>query len=168
MCKNLVIFLSLFLIFSCSSGSDQLETEAKKEAKTVEKATEDSAEVVEETAKNVGDDVTEPELDEVNFAFDSYQISSKYNSGLDRLAKYLNDAKFVKISIAGHCDNRGTKDYNLILGEKRALAVKKYLVSKNVSASRISTISYGEEKPIRLGNTEADHRANRRAEINLK
>ena len=77
----------------------------------------------------------------------------------------MNDKKDIKIIVEGHCDERGTREYNLALGKKRAEAVKNYLVSKNVAAGRIKTISYGKEKPDMVGTGEAVWSKNRRAVV---
>ena len=71
--------------------------------------------------------------------------------------------KGLKVSVEGHCDERGTRDYNLALGERRANAAKDYLISLGVSASRIKTVSYGKERPVALGHSENAWSQNRRA-----
>ena len=80
----------------------------------------------------------------------------------------LKAASGVKIVVEGHCDERGTNEYNLGLGERRANSVKNYLVSLGVSASRIRTISYGEEKPFAAGHDESAWKLNRRAHFGLQ
>jgi peptidoglycan-associated lipoprotein len=71
------------------------------------------------------------------------------------------------IRLEGHCDERGTREYNLALGEKRAIEVKNYLIIKGVSSSKIKVVSYGEEKPEKLGSDESSWKENRRVEISL-
>ena len=73
----------------------------------------------------------------------------------------------LQVLIEGHCDERGTDEYNLALGERRALAVRRYLVALGISADRLHTISYGEEKPAVLGSDEAAWSKNRRAEFKV-
>ena len=80
-------------------------------------------------------------------------------------AKYLNAMSNVQVVIEGHCDERGSDEYNLALGESRALAAKSYLVSLGISAKRLSVISYGEEKPLVTGSGEEAWAQNRRAEF---
>ena len=83
-------------------------------------------------------------------------------STLDRQATWLQKFPSVRVAIEGHCDERGTREYNLALGERRANAVKDYLVARGVDGGRVSTISYGKEKPVALGNDKASWGQNRR------
>jgi peptidoglycan-associated lipoprotein len=99
--------------------------------------------------------------DRVFFAFDHSDLSSDARGTLDRQAAWLNQWSNQRLTIEGHCDERGTREYNLALGERRANAVKDYLVARGVSASRLSTISYGKERPIVLGSNEAAWAQNR-------
>jgi len=101
--------------------------------------------------------------DKVYFATDSYEIDSASQATLDRQSGWLNQYPAVKITIEGHCDERGTREYNLALGERRANAAKDYLVSLGVPAARLTTISYGKERPVALGSNEAAWAQNRRA-----
>lgn len=101
--------------------------------------------------------------DHVLFALDSYEIDSTARAILDSQANWLNQYSQVTITIEGHADERGTREYNLALGERRANAAKNYLAGRGVSASRITTISYGKERPIVLGSNEAAWAQNRRA-----
>lgn len=100
---------------------------------------------------------------DVYFAFDSYTLSSDAKSALDRKAAWLRDNAGMAVKIEGHCDERGTSQYNLALGERRATAAKQYLAALGVSGGRMSTISYGEENPIDPGHNEAAWAKNRRA-----
>ena len=106
--------------------------------------------------------------DRVFFAFDSSAISNNASEVLDGQANWLKDHKKVNVIVQGYCDERGTREYNLALGERRANAVKQYLVSQGVAAERISTISYGKERPAVLGNNEAAWAQNRRAVTVIK
>jgi peptidoglycan-associated lipoprotein len=99
----------------------------------------------------------------VYFGFDKYDLSSDAQAVLRRQAQWLNTYGNVTVTVEGHCDERGTREYNLALGERRATAVKNYLVALGVSASRIQTISYGKERPAVLGSNEAAWAKNRRA-----
>jgi len=100
---------------------------------------------------------------DVHFAYDSSELSSMAKMLLKEKAAYLKDNSLISATIEGHCDERGTTDYNIALGERRATAVKSYLVNLGVAASRLNTISYGEEKPLDTANTENAWRKNRRA-----
>ena len=82
---------------------------------------------------------------------------------LDSQAQWLNAHPNTRITIEGHCDERGTREYNLALGDRRANAAKNYLAARGISPSRITTISYGKERPIALGSDEASWAQNRRA-----
>lgn len=101
--------------------------------------------------------------DRVFFAFDSSAISADSAEILNTQVKWLKKHKNVNVIVQGYCDERGTREYNLALGERRANAVKQYLVSQGIAADRISTISYGKERPAVLGNNEAAWAQNRRA-----
>jgi peptidoglycan-associated lipoprotein len=101
--------------------------------------------------------------DRVFFAYDSYDISPEGQATMQKQAEWLQKYPNVNIQISGHCDERGTREYNLALGERRANAAKNYLVSLGVPASRISTISYGKERPAVDGHTPEAWAQNRRA-----
>ena len=108
-------------------------------------------------------DFVENTTDTVFFAFDSSTLSSEAQAALDTQVAWLKKHDDVNVIVQGHCDDRGTREYNLALGERRANAVKQYLVSQGIEESRISTISYGKERPAVLGNNEAAWAQNRRA-----
>lgn len=101
--------------------------------------------------------------DRVFFAFDRSDISPEAQQILARQADWLRRYPNVTVTIEGHCDERGTREYNLALGERRAQAVKNVLVAMGIPASRISTISYGKERPAVVGSTEEAYAQNRRA-----
>jgi peptidoglycan-associated lipoprotein len=101
--------------------------------------------------------------DTVHFALDQYDLDPEARAILDSQLAWLLKFPNVPVSIEGHCDERGTREYNLALGDRRANSAKNYLVAHGVAASRISTISYGKEKPIALGSDEASWAQNRRA-----
>lgn len=85
--------------------------------------------------------------DRVFFAYDSSELSSDAREMLDKQIEWLKHHRSARIVVEGHCDERGTREYNLALGERRAVAVKNYMTAYGVSASRIRTISYGKERP---------------------
>jgi peptidoglycan-associated lipoprotein len=101
--------------------------------------------------------------DRVFFAFDRADISPEARQILARQADWLRRYPNVTVAIEGHCDERGTREYNLALGERRAQAAKNVLVASGISASRISTISYGKERPAVVGSSEESYAQNRRA-----
>lgn len=99
--------------------------------------------------------------DRVFFAYDQSDISSEGQQILQRQADWLKRYGQVTVTIEGHCDERGTREYNLALGERRAQAVKNVLVALGIPSARIRTISYGKERPIIVGSDEAGYAQNR-------
>ena len=99
----------------------------------------------------------------VYFGLDKYDVQSDYAQMLDQHAAFLRSNPSYKVTIEGHTDERGTPEYNIALGERRANAVKMYLQGKGVSADQMSIVSYGKEKPAVLGHDEAAYSKNRRA-----
>lgn len=97
------------------------------------------------------------------FALDSYELDSTAQATLDAQAAWLAQYPQVMITIEGHADERGTREYNLALGDRRANAAKNYLAGRGVAASRITTISYGKERPAVQGSNEEAWAQNRRA-----
>ena len=101
----------------------------------------------------------------IHFAFNSYELSNQAQRILDNKADYLRMNSEVKVIVEGHCDDRGTEPYNMVLGKRRAESVKKFLVDQGISTDRLVTVSYGENKPIALGHDEASLAKNRRTQI---
>ena len=99
----------------------------------------------------------------VFFSYDSFTIEAKERPKLDKLANYLSNNSNTKIVIAGHTDSRGTPQYNLALSEKRANAVRQYLIGLGANGSNISTVGYGEDRPSSEGESESAWGQNRRA-----
>jgi len=99
--------------------------------------------------------------DRVFFSYDRSDISPEGQQILQRQADWLRRYSSVSVTIEGHCDERGTREYNLALGERRAQAVKQVLVAMGIPAGRISTISYGKERPITPGSSEEAYAQNR-------
>jgi len=102
-------------------------------------------------------------LQTVHFEYDKSSITAENKKVLQGNAEWIKKNAGYKVQIEGHCDNRGTIEYNLALGERRANAVKAYLVSLGIPAARLSVISYGKEKPLDTAETEAAYVKNRRA-----
>ncbi|HEY0622390.1 peptidoglycan-associated lipoprotein Pal [Sphingomonas sp.] len=101
--------------------------------------------------------------DTIHFALDQYDIDAQARTILDSQAQWLTQYPNTRITLEGHADERGTREYNLALGDRRANAAKNYLAARGVSATRITTISYGKERPIALGSDEQSWAQNRRA-----
>jgi peptidoglycan-associated lipoprotein len=101
-------------------------------------------------------------LKDVHFAYDSYELDGSSRDVLAANAEWLKENKRARTEIEGHCDERGTVEYNLALGAKRAKSVKDYLVSLGISSDRLTTISYGEELPLCRDASEQCYARNRR------
>ena len=108
------------------------------------------------------------ELEDVHFDFDKYNIRPDAKEILNKNALWLKEHGEVYIQVEGHCDERGTVEYNLALGQRRATSVRSYLIRLGISPKRISTISYGEEKPLDPGYNEEAWAKNRRAHFLIR
>lgn len=111
-----------------------------------------------------GDEVKtyEVPLEKINFDFDQYNIRSDAQAILQKHSKWIKENAGVKVIIQGHTDSRGTEEYNMALGERRANAAKSYLVNLGISPDQLSTISYGESKPLDPAENEGAWAQNRR------
>lgn len=107
-------------------------------------------------------------VQDVFFNYASSQLSSDAQEALASSAKWLNGHRDISVLLEGHCDERGTEQYNLALGDRRAHTVRDYLVSLGIDSTRISTISYGEERPFDEGHGESAWSQNRRAHFVLR
>jgi len=101
--------------------------------------------------------------DRILFALDSFSLTQEARATLEAQAQWLNSNPQVRVTIEGHADERGTREYNIALGERRANAARVYLESRGVAAGRLQTVSYGKERPEAFGNDETSHARNRRA-----
>jgi len=99
----------------------------------------------------------------VYFGFDSSELASEAQAILDRQAAFLNVNPTMVVIIEGHADERGTREYNLALGDRRAVAARDYLLAKGLNAARVRTVSYGKERPAVSGSNEESWAKNRRA-----
>lgn len=104
----------------------------------------------------------------INFEYDSSELTETAKAILKEKADWLTQNPDIMVTVEGHCDNRGTIEYNLGLGEKRAITVKKYLIDLGIDTSRLDTVSYGEERPLDTANIEEAWSKNRRAQFVLK
>jgi peptidoglycan-associated lipoprotein len=104
-------------------------------------------------------------MDRVYFAFDSSALSAQAQETLRQVARYAKANNVKGMTVEGHADERGTREYNLALGDRRAVAVKRYLTSLGVDGSNVTTISYGKERPANPGHNEAAWAENRRGVI---
>lgn len=115
------------------------------------------------SAVNAGDAGTPAsDLPIIYFAFDSFKLDGEARNNLKTVAQYLKDNAGTNVQIEGHCDERGTTEYNLALGERRANAARTYLTKAGIDGSRVSVISYGSERPAVSGHDESAWAKNRR------
>lgn len=122
------------------------------------------------------DAITSPDTDgdmsiaerTVYFGFDDHSLDAQAQANLDAVAQYMKDNSGVQVKLEGHCDERGSTEYNLALGQRRAQAVKDYLMQLDIDGNRLPTISYGEENPAVEGSNEAAWSQNRRVEFILQ
>jgi peptidoglycan-associated lipoprotein len=103
----------------------------------------------------------------IHFDFDSAQLSSMAKMLLKEKAEWLGINSAASVTVEGHCDDQGTTEYNIALGERRAIAVKNYLMNLGIAGSRLTIVSFGEEKPLDTGTSEESYRKNRRAQFVL-
>ena len=174
-CLTVMVFLcsSFLLLSACAKKQIQVSESVTSPSYDTEKpsiSTEEQrkAEIQElEKAKKLEDQISEFETSHIFFDFDSSDLKQESKDNLKEDAAWLNKNASFSIQIEGHCDERGTNEYNLALGDRRAHAAKKFLVSLGVSCDRITTISYGEERPAYPEHNEDAWAKNRRDEINL-
>ena len=153
------LFILVFLVSSCSSMNITEEVVYDGGTKTVEASSKENAKLDYET-KAIFANAT------VYFEFDKFNLNSKSLQTLKSAVSAMKDNQSIRITIAGHADERGTREYNLALGQRRADAVKDYFVLSGIDRNRISVKSYGEERPASFGSDEVSYSKNRRAEIN--
>jgi peptidoglycan-associated lipoprotein len=150
--KIVTAFAAALLLAACASSKEPATTTDQGTGTgATGQATPGSAE---DFQVNVGD--------RVYFDYDSYEIRGDAQTTLQKQAAWLQQYANYRIMIEGHCDERGTREYNLALGERRANAVKNYLVALGLDANRVQTISYGKEKPDATGHDETAWAQNRR------
>ncbi len=127
--------------------------------------TNESPEVLAAGTDNFGEPIPGLNFPTIYFAYDQDQVGASERVKLEKVADYMTKYAGVGVIIEGHCDERGSAEYNRALGERRALAVKQYLVNLGVPDARLKTISYGEERPAAMGTGASIWTKNRRAEL---
>lgn len=174
MIKKLSLVIFILLLASCKTASKNAapvpspDDQVIIEDKSIDQPYQSVENAQQAQAINEGtvETIKEVEVqDRVFFDYNSFEISDAAKAILTTQVAWLKSAPEVKITIEGHCDERGTREYNIALGEKRALSAKNYLVSNGVDASRIQIISYGKERPAYFGNSEDVYAKNRRAVV---
>ncbi len=140
---------------------------ARDEAARRERARQDSINAANEAANRALAGVREALAAKVYFDYDAAELSSEARSVLDAKLAIFQANPGLRIRVAGHADERGSDEYNLALGQRRAVAVKRYLTDQGIDPSRIDVVSYGEERPDVTDGTEEGFRMNRRAEFEV-
>jgi peptidoglycan-associated lipoprotein len=166
--KILFLLLTFSLLFACAEKKVTTTQEEIAPAEEVTLPAEKEVEVVEEVqvteaAMETGMSLEEVLRNDIHFDFDRYDIKENDKATLKTIADFLIQNSEVSIRIEGHCDERGTNEYNLGLGDRRAGATKSYLMTLGVPSSRILTISYGEERPLCSNSNEGCWSQNRRS-----
>lgn len=173
--KLIALFLAVFLISIVGCAPKAVQTTQKTTT------TQDSSLSDEEKRRIAEEELARAERDrllreqerlaailkDVYFEFDSYAINSSELSKIEGVGSWMKQERGARVTIEGHCDERGTVEYNLALGQKRAEAVKDYLSKLGIETGRMRTISYGKEAPAEPGRTEDAWAKNRRAHFKL-
>lgn len=146
--KSLAVVSALFLLAACEGGAGG-GADGKGSGGPATPGTQ------EDLTQNVGD--------RVFFDTDSSTLNDEGQTTLKRQAEWLKQYGNINVTVEGHADERGTREYNIALGERRAAVTKRFLVGQGIAASRISTISYGKERPAVVGSDESAWSQNRRA-----
>ena len=160
--RILAIVAATFLLAACETASQVSGDSASTSASNTASSSSASS-----ASSSAADKTPAEKLaqvgDTVNFGFDSAELTVSARSTLNRQAAFLSLNPDLMIVIEGHADERGTREYNLALGERRATAVRDYLVAKGINSARVRTVSYGKERPALAGSDEAAWAKNRRA-----
>ena len=159
-----LIVTSLLSMTLALSGCGSSSKKASDDSNASVSATEDMGSSLEDIQLNADSDSGKAgPLKTVYFAFNSSTLSYDTREALNNNAEFLKANSSVKVEIEGHCDERGSVQYNLALGERRAKAVRDYMIAMGVEGSRMTTISFGKERPIAFGHDESAWNQNRRA-----
>jgi peptidoglycan-associated lipoprotein len=164
-------FVMVLIALGCSKKTtldDQLKTRPDTTATVVAPPAppieiKDDAAAMEREIENQAQLVLRP----LYFEYNLYFLTDNARSSLSGIGDFMRKYPQVKLSIAGHCDERGSSEYNMALGQKRADEARQYLVSYGIASSKINTVSWGEEKPADLGHDEAAWSKNRRDEFEM-
>ena len=160
-----LLLLGMALLMACVAGCGK-----KAQPVTEKPPVTDTRPEPQDTSGRIepGEVIEEPTpsgFQKIYFDFDRYAIRDDAKSALEQNARVLKADPNMRILIEGHCDERGTVEYNLALGERRAAAARQYLIDLGIDGSRISTISYGKERPVACVHDEGSWQQNRRAEF---
>ena len=176
--KSFIIALPVVTMMACSSGPSEEELAAERNRLAQEQAAAEAREaeaqrVKAEAAQRMKrqEEMVQQEMEALNneqtvyFDFDRSSIKPEFQRILDKHAAFLVKNPSTKVTIEGHTDSRGTPEYNIALGERRAQSVETYLLNAGVSSSQVTVVSYGEEKPAVMGSTEYAFAQNRRGVV---
>ena len=173
--KSFIIALPVVTMMACSSGPSEEELAAERNRLAQEQAAAEAEaqRVKAEAAQRMQrqEEMVQQEMEAlkneqtVYFDFDRASIKPEFQRILDKHATFLVKNPSMKVTIEGHTDSRGTPEYNIALGERRAQSVETYLLNAGVSSSQVTVVSYGEEKPAVMGSTEYAFAQNRRGVV---
>jgi len=170
--KNIAVYLGLAILAAACSSTPKTEAPITEGGKTTTPSTGTGTGST-TTPANQGMVEGNPLRDPNNilskrsvyFDFDSNAVKDEFRGLIQAHARYMADHRDTRVRIEGNCDERGSREYNLALGQRRAEAVKKIMTVLGAADGRIETISYGEEKPVAMGHDEESWAKNRRADI---
>ena len=163
--KSIFSVVVFMLLFGCAKKQMIKPTPVAEPPKPVAAQAEPSKD---ESSVRFTDWTQVPEIGSVHFEYDRFELKTEDRDMLKKNADYLNSNPGVNVLVEGHCDERGTVEYNLALGQKRAAAVREYYGQLGVALDRIGTISYGSEKPADPAHNEEAWAKNRRAETKIR
>jgi peptidoglycan-associated lipoprotein len=174
--KLFIVFLLIFAVSCTKTYTRPSEEEVKPAEEIKEEVMKVEEEAPEEIAYTGEEVISERDLSpeevaemaktvfsDIYFDYDKYSILPESRPMLDQVASFMGENSEYNVVIEGHCDERGTNDYNLALGERRAKSTKNYLVSLGVPSAKVSTVTFGEEKPLCTVPSETCWQSNRRA-----
>lgn len=170
--KLFTLIMGLLFVASCAAKKpvDTTKKDQTQEEEVAEVTTTEPMEVEEQEEEPVAttEETETFTMNNVNFSFDSAILTEAETAKLNEYAKFLKKNPNIKVSITGHCDERGSHEYNMALGLKRSVAIKKYLINLGITEERIISESKGEEDPLALGKASDDYAKNRRGEFEEK
>lgn len=159
-------FAAALLLAACSTPSEEASTTSGSGSSGTETTSQSSGGTGSETIPGPGagtqEELTVEVGDRVFFDFDEYNIRADQRPTVEALAAWLDTNPQVTLTVEGHADERGTREYNLALGERRANSVRDYLVALGINPGRLTTVSFGEERPAVLGSNDSAWAQNRR------
>ena len=167
--RFLSLFAAVWLLAACETPSDQTGTTSGQggagKSSSVDRGSASTGTTTPTTTpkRSLSTILTVDVGDRVFFGFDKYSLKAKARQTMERQATFLKNNAGIKVVLPGHADERGTREYNLALGERRASSAKDYLVALGIDPNRITIISYGKERPAVAGSNEAAWSQNRRA-----